>query len=136
MQMFVADSLQRPNGRTQQFRAGYMTFCTTHTVLNSRTGPGSKIYNNSSCFVSLLQVKRMKPAKIHMAEMAQSTEKHSCIKQKLLKHDCIPIVFQIPAEKVFWVGFLGPNTSSQGIWKPGCNLLQFSRVTLSHCHER
>ena len=46
------------------------------------------------------------------------------------------LVFQIPAEKVFGVGFLGLNTSSQGIWKPGCNLLQFSSVTLSHCHER
>ena len=40
------------------------------------------------------------------------------------------------AEKVFWVGFLGPNISSQGIWKPGCNLLQLSSITLSHCRER
>ena len=30
----------------------------------------------------------------------------------------ITLVFQIPAEKVFWVGFQGPNTSSQGVWKP------------------
>ena len=28
------------------------------------------------------------------------------------------LVFQILAQKVFWVGILGPNTSSQGVWKP------------------
>ena len=29
----------------------------------------------------------------------------------------ISLVFQIPAQKVFWVGLLGRNTSSQGVWK-------------------
>ena len=27
-------------------------------------------------------------------------------------------VFQMPAQKVFWVGFLDPNISSQRVWKP------------------
>ena len=30
----------------------------------------------------------------------------------------VGLVFQIPAPKVFWVGFWGPNISSQGVWKP------------------
>ena len=28
------------------------------------------------------------------------------------------LVFQMPAQKVFWVGFLDPNISSQSVWKP------------------
>ena len=28
------------------------------------------------------------------------------------------LVFQMPAQKVFWVGFLDPKISSQGVWKP------------------
>ena len=28
------------------------------------------------------------------------------------------LVFQIPAEKALWLGFWGPITSSQGVWKP------------------
>ena len=30
----------------------------------------------------------------------------------------VSLVFQIPAEKAFWVGFWRPSTSSQGGWKP------------------
>ena len=30
----------------------------------------------------------------------------------------LPVVFQIPAQKVFGVGFWGPNTYSHGVWKP------------------
>ena len=30
----------------------------------------------------------------------------------------VTLVFQMPGEHVFWVIFWGPNTSSQGVWKP------------------
>ena len=30
----------------------------------------------------------------------------------------VTLLFQIPAKKVFWGGFWGPNTFSGGVWKP------------------
>ena len=29
----------------------------------------------------------------------------------------VSLAFQIPAQNMFWVGFWGPNTSSQSVWK-------------------
>ena len=34
------------------------------------------------------------------------------------KNPGLPLLFLMPLEKVFWVCFLGPNTSSPGVWKP------------------
>ena len=43
------------------------------------------------------------------------------------------LVFQIHTEKVFWVGFLGPDTSSQGAWKPAYGNDSFVHVFSWRC---
>ena len=51
---------------------------------------------------------------------AYNSENHESWKQIPFHKNKDTLVFQIPSQKVFWVGFWGPNTSSKGL---GCGPL-------------